>query len=1428
MALLRPVASRIRRIASRITPSSQSNNRLVNAPTRRRLRIAAWGVSAALFAAGGTARAELMAIPGKFAVNAAGAATYTIPIAAPPGIAGMTPSLTLEYNSQAANGILGMGWSLGGLPSIGRCAATIAQDGARGAITYNAITPTDRFCLDGQRLVAISGSYGNEGTEYRTEIDSFSRIISHGSAGTGPAWFEVHTKSGHIMEFGNSPDSRIIAQGTQTARGWAVNKVSDTTGNLYTITYQPDPNGAGQAYPHQISYAGNTINFVYANNRPDTILLYEAGSQQKVTVLLTNVQTNTSAGFVADYRLAYQQTSSTRRSMLTSVTLCDGPGSGADCLPPTNVGWNGNFDGFALGSPHGWSTPGGGTNVGIAQADVNGDGRGDLVSYRFDQSTNTLYAFVMLSNGDGNFSGPYTWSVSGAQFFLSNVTLADVDGDGRADLIISSLDSTGFRVWVALSNGTTFGTPQQFTYEPLSNWGDGAYPDPQGGGFYIINWNLSVVDIDGDGRADLVAYVNGPNGLDVYTARSTSANGTIGFGPLVYNLVPVQGLPWALADINGDGRSDFVANIVNSNGWQIIPALSNGDGTFSLTNGSFEAFDATGWHATAGDLNGDGRTDFLLYRGSASMFQVLLAFSKGDGTFAFQFGTQISGNFNGWALSLADLNGDGRADLVASAISSQGTWLDTFVSNGDGTFTQAGNYFNPQGGYQMFTADIDGDGRSDVIFFAFTGGNFTTITFRTPGQALAATSFTTGLGATTTTGYVSLTYGSTIGVYAKDSGSAYPLQDVQGPLYVVSYVQAPNGVGGLYTTNYAYGGGKLDLSGRGFVGYRTTGVWDGQLSMWQATTFSQVFPYTGLAASDVKLVNNQTLNQTTNSYQFFNAGGTSSVSTPSIASAPYRASLAQSVAQSSDLDGTALPTITTTYHYDAYNNPTQVVTSTPDGYSKTTANTYINDTTNWFLGRLTQAQVTSTAPTPPTPPTPPQPPDMTVTSSHSGAFAQGQTGATYTITVSNVGSGPTSGVVTVEDTLPSGLIATAMAGTGWTCEVGVGSPNCTRSDVLAPAASYPAITLTLNVAANAPSSVTNVATVSGGGEVNTGNDTYSDPTTINPASGGNKVYLTSGTSWTVPSNWNASNNTIEVIGGGGGGSAAVLNTSAGAGGGGGAYSKIANLALTPGGSVTYQVGAAGAASSAGGDTWFNGASLAAASVGAKGGGGAAGTTAGGGGAATSGVGTTKFSGGNGGSGGGGGGGGGGAAGPNGAGGNGATNATGTLGGGGGGGNGGGSAGALPTGGYGGTGGNNSSGTGGGPAGDPTNFDNLDGSAGVGGGGGGGGAGVANMDDGWGGYGGTGSEWSASYGGGARAAAAAAATRFTPAAAEMAGRTAEAGRAAGTPPAPATRRAPAVAARKASSSSPTGREPWEGVRVECVWRGLEQCKRGIGQ
>ncbi len=133
--------------------------------------------------------------------------------------------------------------------------------------------------------------------------------------------------------------------------------------------------------------------------------------------------------------------------------------------------------------------------------------------------------------------------------------------------------------------------------------------------------------------------------------------------------------------------------------------------------------------------------------------------------------------------------------------------------------------------------------------------------------------------------------------------------------------------------------------------------------------------------------------------------------------------------------------------------------------------------------------------------------DLTAASSHAGSFAQGGAGS-YTLTVANVDGpnspttgGPSYGLVSLADSLPWGLTATTMSGPGWTCVLS--AVTCYRSDALAAGQSYPPVTLAVQAAADAPASVTNSVTVSGGGmttgpgsSTSAGGQTGTDPTDI--------------------------------------------------------------------------------------------------------------------------------------------------------------------------------------------------------------------------------------------------------------------------------------------------------------------------------------------
>jgi hypothetical protein len=102
-----------------------------------------------------TAQAGIGRTRGYATVSPLGEAQYSIPLAVPPGTNGMTPSLSLEYRHRTRGGLLGVGWSIGGLSQITRCPRTVAQDGISAAPLRST---ADRFCLDGQRLVVVGPS----------------------------------------------------------------------------------------------------------------------------------------------------------------------------------------------------------------------------------------------------------------------------------------------------------------------------------------------------------------------------------------------------------------------------------------------------------------------------------------------------------------------------------------------------------------------------------------------------------------------------------------------------------------------------------------------------------------------------------------------------------------------------------------------------------------------------------------------------------------------------------------------------------------------------------------------------------------------------------------------------------------------------------------------------------------------------------------------------------------------------------------------------------------------------------------------------------------------------------------------------------------------------------------------------------------------
>ncbi|MRR52172.1 MAG: hypothetical protein EG825_14905 [Rhodocyclaceae bacterium] len=339
----------------------------------------------------------------------------------------------------------------------------------------------------------------------------------------------------------------------------------------------------------------------------------------------------------------------------------------------------------------------------------------------------------------------------------------------------------------------------------------------------------------------------------------------------------------------------------------------------------------------------------------------------GDGTFGPRIKSGDGANFTGINRSLADINGDGKIDIVMQDPGSN--YIYVRFGNGDGIFgprIKSGDGTNMSGVTRLL-GDANGDGLTDAILVD-PGSDYAYVSpanGKIP-DLLKKVNGGLGLSPATLT-YAPLTDNAT---YTKDTGAnsgTYPTMDIQSPLYVTSSVASGNGLGGVTTTNYKYGGLKAEVgTGRGLLGFRWIEATQVETGITSRTEYRQDWPYVGLPSLVKKLFpgggNAGVLSQTSSTYGCLNpANGNACVVAFGNRYFPY---LSQSIESGWDLNGAALPVVTTSNQFDSYGNATQVTVSTGDGYSKTTTHTYSNDTANpnWILGRLLRSQVQSITP----------------------------------------------------------------------------------------------------------------------------------------------------------------------------------------------------------------------------------------------------------------------------------------------------------------------------------------------------------------------------------------------------------------------------------------------------------------------------------
>lgn len=361
------------------------------------------------------------------------------------------------------------------------------------------------------------------------------------------------------------------------------------------------------------------------------------------------------------------------------------------------------------------------TPTSVSFADVNRDGKIDLITS--DSGSNTVS--VLFGNSNGSFSAAVSYAVGSNP---SDVTLADMNRDGILDIVSTDTNSNTVSILLGNSDGTfkartslSVGAgPIEAILEDFNQDGtidiatinrsdrsmsvlyansDGTFKAVQSYAAGNLASGIAAGDVDKDGRIDIIGSIAGENEAEIWFGMGDRRpQGTFKSG--VSYAVTGNGYNSQLIDVDQDGNLDL---FTGDNGFSL--ALGNGDGTFkaAISLGSLSGGYGGGYLS---DINNDGKVDLL--QNDLVTGRVAISLGNGDGTFksALSFASTPQSSY-GYAISIEDINADGKADLLAAG--SNG--FVTLLGNGDGTFKAPST--TGVDGYAKF-GDFNHDGKLDV------------------------------------------------------------------------------------------------------------------------------------------------------------------------------------------------------------------------------------------------------------------------------------------------------------------------------------------------------------------------------------------------------------------------------------------------------------------------------------------------------------------------------------------------------------------------------------------------------------------------------------------------------------------------------------------------------------------------------------------
>jgi hypothetical protein len=323
----------------------------------------------------------------------------------------------------------------------------------------------------------------------------------------------------------------------------------------------------------------------------------------------------------------------------------------------------------------------------LVVGDLNKDGKPDLVVACADG-----HIAVLLGDGNGGFR-PAKGSPMKLTHSPGEMVLGDINGDGNLDLAVADHDS--YAVSILLGDGKGSFKPAPGSPFVMKK---GEHPHTHG---------LALADVNGDGALDLITGNTDDNDVAVALGDGKGGFARAAGSPFAVGASPY---PLAFGDVNGDGKPDIITPNSKPGERTVTVLLGDGRGGFRPAKGSPFATAGQPYYVALGDINGDGKPDLVAAHNDDGRVTILLG--DGKGSFKPAPHSPVDLGSRAWGLVVADVNGDGKADLIAAT----GETIRVLLGDGHGSFTAAPGSPFPvgKGTWRLVVTDLNGDGKPDI------------------------------------------------------------------------------------------------------------------------------------------------------------------------------------------------------------------------------------------------------------------------------------------------------------------------------------------------------------------------------------------------------------------------------------------------------------------------------------------------------------------------------------------------------------------------------------------------------------------------------------------------------------------------------------------------------------------------------------------